>query len=988
MPPAGAILAAVVAAGSVAATGTAIFGLSVAASAALAFAGSLVISTAQSLLSPSLPKPKSAVASAFESRATGITRTLRQPITAWRTIYGEMRVSGPITFLEVSEDNEFLHIVVTLAGHPCEAIGTVFLDDDPIYDADLDGDGEVTGGAGLKYSGHVRVKKDLGTTGQPFADLVTESDDKWTSDHKQAGRTKLYLRFKHHRSLFPSGLPNVSAVVRGKKLYDPRSSTTEWSPNPALVLRDYLTDTDTGLGVSVSAIDDAQINAAANICDEFVASKADPKHEHTVLSVDAAADEITLDGEVLRFQRGDKVEIATTGSAPGGLTVGTSYYLIPVQEREFIAGGNDQDRSVVIKIANSYANALAGTAIDITSAGTGTHTLKKTGEPRYTANGAVETSRKPSDVIPELLSAMGGDLARIGATWAVVAAGYRTPTVPLDESDLRGPRHATTKVPRRERFNAVKGIYVSPLNFGEPSDYPPVTNAAYLTEDNGERMWREMDLPFTSRPQTAQRLAKIALERMRQEITEFAPCNLAAFQVQALDTLQYSNARMGWTNKVFDVVELSFAVERDSAGAPLLGIDLKLRETASAVYDWNSGEETVVDPAPNTTLPDVWHPAPPTGLGVTETLYSTRDGAGVKARAALAWMASADQYVQQGGEYEVEYKITTDSAWTFAGKSTATDFDINDIAPGAYDFRVRAINTVGAASDWALLTKQIAGLLAPPTEPQGLTISVAGGMAIPRWDRSPDLDVRIGGKIVFRHDPAMTGAAWATSVSIGEAVAGSETVAVLPLKSGTYLAKAVDSSGIESTSAASVTTKGASVLTFANLSTLNEHTGGFTGTHSNTVDDAGVLKLLGTGMIDDVADIDALSDVDGAGGIAASGTYTFAAGIDLGSVKKVKLSSKIVAVIENTNDIFDDRVGNIDDWVDFDGIGVAAADAQVWARETDDDPAASPTWSAWQRLDSAEFEARAFEFQERLATNDPAYNIRVSESTITAEEVV
>ena len=71
-----------------------------------------------------------------------------------------------------------------------------------------------------------------------------------------------------------------------------------------------------------------------------------------------------------------------------------------------------------------------------------------------------------------------------------------------------------------------------------------------------------------------------------------------------------------------------------------------------------------------------------------------------------------------------------------------------------------------------------------------------------RWDQSPDLDVRVGGKIVFRHSEA--GTTWPASVSIGEAVPGSATVAVLPLKAGEYLAKAVDSSGIQSAAASAV----------------------------------------------------------------------------------------------------------------------------------------------------------------------------------------
>jgi hypothetical protein len=39
-------------------------------------------------------------------------------------------------------------------------------------------------------------------------------------------------------------------------------------------------------------------------------------------------------------------------------------------------------------------------------------------------------------------------------------------------------------------------------------------------------------------------------------------------------------------------------------GVPRLSIDLVLRETASGVFDWSSGEETAIDLAPNTMLPN------------------------------------------------------------------------------------------------------------------------------------------------------------------------------------------------------------------------------------------------------------------------------------------------------------------------------------------------------------------------------------------------
>jgi len=70
---------------------------------------------------------------------------------------------------------------------------------------------------------------------------------------------------------------------------------------------------------------------------------------------------------------GTRVRLTTTTTLPAGLSLATDYYVIKVTDSTF-------------KLATTYANAVAGTAINITDAGTGTHTISWL-LPRYT-NGA------------------------------------------------------------------------------------------------------------------------------------------------------------------------------------------------------------------------------------------------------------------------------------------------------------------------------------------------------------------------------------------------------------------------------------------------------------------------------------------------------------------------------------------------------------------------------------------------------------------------
>jgi hypothetical protein len=204
--------------------------------------------------------------------SSGILVNTRDPAAAHQFVYGEMRKGGTITYLETTgETNEFLHLIVSLAGHPVHQIGNIFIDDQVVA---VDGSGNVTDGF-LDGDGNptIRIQKFNGTQTTAPADLLNESEltgaDALTSGFVGNGIAYLYIRLKYDQSAFSNGIPMFTAVVRGKRVFDPRTSTTAWSDNAALCIRDYLTS---AYGLSDSNIDETAFSAAANICDETVAT--------------------------------------------------------------------------------------------------------------------------------------------------------------------------------------------------------------------------------------------------------------------------------------------------------------------------------------------------------------------------------------------------------------------------------------------------------------------------------------------------------------------------------------------------------------------------------------------------------------------------------------------------------------------------------------------------------------------------------------------
>lgn len=112
---------------------------------------------------------------------------------------------------------------------------------------------------------YARVRSYLGGSAQ---DLHTDFADLpgIVSTDKFAGIALLRVDLEYSQDAFPTGLPNISAIVRGCKVLDPRSSTTAYTQNPALIVRDWSLYAYGG-GLTSAQYNDTFGNAAANACD-------------------------------------------------------------------------------------------------------------------------------------------------------------------------------------------------------------------------------------------------------------------------------------------------------------------------------------------------------------------------------------------------------------------------------------------------------------------------------------------------------------------------------------------------------------------------------------------------------------------------------------------------------------------------------------------------------------------------------------------------
>lgn len=115
------------------------------------------------------------------------------------------------------------------------------------------------------------VRTYLGAPGQTAdARLQMLYPGVWTPDHRVDGVAYMVCEFQYDETSLPSGLPNVTALVRGAKLYDPRTGLTVFSEDPALMMRHVMAHPYFGKRTSFSAAEDARIVAAANACEAAI----------------------------------------------------------------------------------------------------------------------------------------------------------------------------------------------------------------------------------------------------------------------------------------------------------------------------------------------------------------------------------------------------------------------------------------------------------------------------------------------------------------------------------------------------------------------------------------------------------------------------------------------------------------------------------------------------------------------------------------------
>lgn len=436
---------------------------------------------------------------------------------------------------------------------------------------------------------------------------------------------------------------------------------------------------------------------------------------------------------------------------------------------------------------DTYGLGFPDSEINMSSFSTAANVCEQTvdGSQRYNIHGGISTRATSETNINLIRDTFSGRLSYTNGTWKVYAGAYQTPTLTLDESHLQGSIGISAQNSIRDVFNTVRGVFVD-AETGQPADYPEVSNASYVTDDNGEPLPFEFDLPLVNDPDQAQRLANIELERNRHEIIVNYPCNIEGLKLIPGDNVYIDNTRMGWSSKPFEVLDW-IIVDR---GEGVIGVDLTLKETGSTIYDDISTAS--YEQVPSTNLPKPNDVDAPSGLSVSEALFTQGDV--LQNRVTFSWTPPNSAFIWG---YDVKYVIDPGGAAEqefFLGVFHNNSADIILEYVGDVDFYVRTRNTMGAVSSWQSSSETLLGKTAPPSDVSNLTVESDGASIVISWDAVSDLDL-FEYIVRVKSSPATT---WGDATEIGRVK--TNFFRYLPGYGGTqyWMVKAIDTTGNES----------------------------------------------------------------------------------------------------------------------------------------------------------------------------------------------
>ncbi len=352
-------------------------------------------------------------------------------------------------------------------------------------------------------------------------------------------------------------------------------------------------------------------------------------------------------------------------------------------------------------------------------------------------------------------------------------------------------------------------------------------------------------------------------------------------------------------------------------------------------------------------------PGTPANLAVTESLYAR--GQQLVTRLLLSWSP-----VQTANRYVIRWRRNGGQVQEQTVTECGTELDA--VVEGqAYEITVFAQNPLGLLSkEGASLTHTVVGKMAPPADVQGFVVARSGETLNFTWTPVADVDA-------VRYD-LRRGASWETGTAVASVAHPGNTVSVQAPRGGSYMIKAVDSSGNYSAGAPMIVAADLSginvVLSYAESS--NDWTGTCSGTRVVTVD-SGTWAALTTWSA--MSSWSATADPVGielAPGMS-EGTYTTVP-IDIGYVATALVTLDPAVLVLGS--LSDPWASYTSPWASYTDTWQPANSDAVGARFEVSTSLDGTTWTSWSPFSPGAYRFRHIRWRVTIYTTDPALEFR------------
>jgi hypothetical protein len=625
----------------------------------------------------------------------------------------------------------------------------------------------------------------------------------------------------------------------------------------------------------------------------------------------------------------------------------------------------------------------------------------ETGVPRFSCNIELDSARPLVSNIKDLLKCCNGQLLWVDGKYMLKIDQVQSSQMTFDETSIIGGINILGES-NSTKANQVTASFIEPdqsWKMDTVSWPDKVLDASTYTqfldtEDGGMPSRRKItlkgvassggmrdmsdNLSFVSGRigyKQARYLAQLACLQSRNNIGVSFRATTEALNLIPGDSISITHPTPAWSAKQFIVRKVGMNVDGS--------VSINCVEYQAATYTWNQATAPAI--VADTTLPDPSNVVAPTGLEVTESVYSSIKSGGTKIRATLIWIRALDYFVNG---YDFQFKLSADSTWTEAGATVSGSAIMNDFEKGTFDFRVRSKNTTGAVSAWVTIINQvIAGAsLSAPQNVVNFEVNINSADAntvVATWDAPTETDLIAGGHLEIRN--LMSGASDWEEAEVLATVGGSSTSALLPLMEGNYIAKWIGSDGLE---ALIFQESGLGTVFWTNTTDSVDYHTEFAGTKTNLFvadnDGAKILKFVSEGNWDDFIALDSITTlIDEHGGTATEGIY-ISEPHDMEKVFKMRLYTKKVftsGVSDGSN--YMDTWGTVDARNSWDEVSRLAG-VTSYLRTTVDDPASpSAGWTAYKKFQVADVQARGVQLKVQFESDlDGAEQFRMTQLSL------